>query len=136
MEANIELSEAEVHLARAEADLELAQDAERRAEQEIKDAIHEIHEAERHKPDPNFVEVEIATTSGFFPDGYPEKVSIHERVEVQLAKAANALKLTNTTGWIATAGTREINPQLSFEANGLHEKVVVDWGPKHGGGGA
>jgi hypothetical protein len=56
-------------------------------------------------------------------------------VEVELAKAAKALRLTDTTGWIATVDKRIINASVSYEANDLTGCVVVDWGPPEGGGG-
>ena len=44
-----ECKDAEAHLKRAEADLEVAHEAEKAAEDEIGVAIHEIHEAEEHR---------------------------------------------------------------------------------------
>ena len=150
MEENEELRRAENHLKDAEGELASARSAETaaedelrsahkmegRAEQEIREAGKEIRdalEAERHHDQ---ILVEIATTSGFYPPDHPDRVPKTEAVEIQLAKAASALKLTNTSNWIASVSKRQINPKLSYEANGLKDKVVIDWGPTAGGGGA
>jgi hypothetical protein len=133
---NDDLQEAEAHLKSAEADLETARRAEHAAQHEIEEAIHEIRETENHQPDAHHVAVEIATTSGFYPEGHAERVAINQPVNELLAKAAKALKLTDTTGWVATVDKRTINPTLSYEANGLKGCVIIDWGPPEGGGGA
>lgn len=82
-----------------------------------------------------FIAVAISTTSGFFPATGFERLPIHQKVEAQLGKAAKALNLTDTTGWIATVDKRTINPQQNYEENGLHGEVEIDWGPTEGGGG-
>lgn len=135
MEHGDELQQAEAHLKHAEADLEGAQTLEHAAEHEVEEALHEIRDIESDQPDAHHVAVEVATTSGFYPDGHPARVPIKQPVEVELAKAAKALRLTDTTGWIATVDKRVINPSVSYEANNLSGCVVVDWGPPEGGGG-
>jgi chromosome segregation ATPase len=82
-----------------------------------------------------YVEVEIATTSGFYPENRSARVPVHQLVEVELAKAANALRLTDTRNWVASVNKQSVNPKLSYEANHLKDKVVIDWGPAEGGGG-
>jgi hypothetical protein len=93
---------------------------------------------EHEKKEDNFVEVSISTTSGFFPASGMDRVAIHQKVRVELKKAADKLELTNTDGWVATVGNppREINVEQSFDANHLTGKVEIVWGPRHGGGGA
>lgn len=148
MEENDALKEAEAHLGEAEGDLqvaraaelaaekdlELAQAAERNAETKIDKALREVQEAATHNHHHQIL-VEIATTSGFYPDGHPDRVPESEVIEIELNKAATALKLTNTANWVASVNKRPINPQLFYEDNGLKNKVVIDWGPPHGGGG-
>jgi hypothetical protein len=136
MEQCDDLQQAEAHLKRAESDLEAARKLEDQAAGEIKEAFHEIREAEHHQPDANHVAVEVATTSGFFPDGHPDRVPVKQPVEEVLRKAAKALNLTDTAGWVATVNKRVINIALSYEANNLQGCVIVDWGPPEGGGGA
>lgn len=83
----------------------------------------------------NFVEVAVGTTSGFSPtDGY-EQVPVHQKVKVQLDKAAKVLNLTNTDGWVATVNKQPINPDLSYQENNLTGTIEIDWGPHEGGGG-
>lgn len=136
MEQCDDLQQAEAHLKRAESDLEAARKLEHQAEEEIKEALHEIREANEHHPDARHVAVEVATTSGFFPDGHPDRVPKGQLVEEELRKAAKALNLTDTAGWVATVDKRAINIAHSYEANNLHGCVIVDWGPPEGGGGA
>ena len=135
MEHGDELKQAEAHLTQAEADLGGARTLEHAAEHEVDEALHEIRDIENNRPDAHHVAVEVATTSGFYPDGHPARVPIKQPVGDELAKAAKALSLTDTTGWIATVDKRIINAALSYEANNLMGCVVVDWGPPEGGGG-
>ena len=88
--------------------------------------------------DRNFVEVTISTTSGLFPASGTDRVPVHQKVRVQLDKAARELRLTDTATWVATVGNppRTINPDQSYEENGLSETVEINWGPEHGGGGS
>jgi hypothetical protein len=135
VEPGDELKQAEAHLTQAEADLEGARTLEHAAEHEVDQALHEIRDIGNNRPDAHHVAVEVATTSGFYPDGHAARVPIKQPVGDELAKAAKALRLTDTTGWIATVDKRIINAALSYEANNLTGCVVVDWGPPEGGGG-
>lgn len=83
----------------------------------------------------NFVQVAVATTSGFYPDDGADRVPIHQPVEVQLEKAKKALKIADTSGWIVTVNGVKIDPAKSYTDNGLTGDVELDWGPDHGGGG-
>lgn len=85
------------------------------------------------------VEVSISTTAGFYPaEGY-EQVSVDEKVEVQLEKAARDLDIKPTSDWIAqvngSEGLRAIDPMKTYMENRLSGQVDIDWGPKEGGGG-
>jgi len=135
MEHDGEIELAEAHLKIAEEALKSAQTAEREAEEQIEEALDELREAS-HAKDSNCLEVEVATTAGFYPEDHVARVSSHEVVEVQLRKAADFLKLTDTTGWVASVKNRHINTNLSYADNHLAGKIVINWGPSHGGGGA
>ncbi len=84
---------------------------------------------------PKHIDVVIATTAGFYPAEGVERLPIDQPVKVQLAKAAKALKITDVTGWIARVGTRELDVEKSYAANGLECKVEIDYGRREGGGG-
>ena len=60
---------------------------------------------------------------------------INQPVQVQLAKAAAALKIADTSGWVARVGTREIEPEKSYAANGLQGRAEIDYSRREGGGG-
>jgi hypothetical protein len=88
------------------------------------------HESKEH-----FVEVSVVTTSGDYPKKGFDSVAAQQKVRVELDHAAKHLGLTDTTNWVAMAGDKEINVDLSYEENGLHGKVEIDYGPREGGGG-
>jgi hypothetical protein len=90
---------------------------------------------EHNRPEERFVEVTVVTTSGTWPSSGAEQVPIHQKVRVQLEKAARYLEITNTDGWIATVGGREIDIEKSYLDNQLSGTVVIDFGPRQGGGG-
>ena len=83
-----------------------------------------------------FIEAAVSTTSGLFPDEGLKRVPNNQPVKVLLAKAADALGLTSTEGWVARVDDSEINTAGSYQDNGLSGKVIIDWGPSEGGGGA
>jgi hypothetical protein len=85
---------------------------------------------------PKHIDVVVATTAGFYPTEGVERLPIDQPVKVQLAKAAKALKITDVSGWIARVGTRELDVEKSYAANGLECKVEIDYGRREGGGGA
>jgi hypothetical protein len=86
------------------------------------------------------VKIAISTTAGFFPAEGFDDVSGDQKVHVQLEKAAKALKLTDTSRWIATVtdarGKRTIDVAKTYAENALIGEVTIDWGPSEGGGGA
>lgn len=81
------------------------------------------------------VDVSVYTTSGSFPPKGQEKVKSTEIVADFLQKAAKALHLTDTAGWVALVDGREINTSRSFADDGLTGSVKIHWGPREGGGG-
>jgi len=135
MKPQDDLGHAEADLKQAEADLAAAKKLEEAAERMIETAIHEVQEAEQHRPDADHVAVEIATTSGFYPKDHPDRLPITQPVDEELQRAAKALEITDTTGWVASVDKRIIDPKLSYAQNRLGGCVVIDWGPAEGGGG-
>ncbi len=96
----------------------------------------ERHEHEHHE---HFVGVSVSTTAGFFPAEGFNRVPEDQKVEVDLHKAKEELKIKDTTGWIATvtlpSGKREITVVKTYRENALKGDVEIDWGPSEGGGG-
>ncbi len=88
------------------------------------------------KTNDHFIHVAVSTTSGLFPNDGLKRVPINQPVKVLLKKAADALGLTDTDGWVARVDDREINPSDSYHDNGLTGEITIDWGPAEGGGGA
>lgn len=92
-----------------------------------------------HESHDHFVEVSISTTAGFFPAEGFSRVPVNQKVDVELQKAKEALKIKDTAGWIASvitpAGKRPIDPAKTYAENGLSGKLEIDWGPSEGGGG-
>jgi hypothetical protein len=86
--------------------------------------------------DEKHILVRVATTSGIFPSTGFKKESDDQKVEVILKEAAKELKISNTEGWFAKVDGKDINPNLSYEQNGLKGEITIDYGKKHGGGGA
>ncbi len=82
------------------------------------------------------VEVRVATTSGTYPSNGFKEVPIEEKVSIILREAAKELKISNTDDWFAKVDGREINPDLSYKENGLSGRITIDYGKRHGGGGA
>lgn len=87
----------------------------------------------------DFVEVSISTTSGFFPAEGFNRVPARQKVEIELEKAKNEIKIKDTVGWVATVtgpgGKRVIDPVKTYIESALSGKVEIDWGPSEGGGG-
>lgn len=96
----------------------------------------DIHEKEGTD---QFVSVSVSTTAGFFPAEGFNRVPAHQKVGVELGKAADALKIKDPSGWITTVitstGKKNIDPGRSYLENGLSGELEIDWGPSEGGGG-
>jgi hypothetical protein len=90
--------------------------------------------AEKTHPETH-VEVQIVTTSGKYPDAGFDDVPANQKIRVELEKAARKLSITDTTGWVATIGDRELSIDQSYRENGQTGKIVIDYGPQEGGGG-
>lgn len=87
------------------------------------------------QPPQHHVSVAVITTSGIWPaDGY-DNVPSHQKVRVQLDRAARELRLTDTSNWVAKVGSKELNVNASYLDNGLSGQVGIDFGPREGGGG-
>ena len=84
---------------------------------------------------PNHIEVVVVTTSGTYPATGTDQVPIHQPVHAQLAKAARALNITDTTGWIARVNGTEIDVNKSYLENHLSGSITIDYGRQEGGGG-
>ena len=94
-------------------------------------------EKQKHNDDhgDNFVHIAVVTTSGSYPaEGYDE-VPINQQVRIFLAEAGRKLHIADTSNWIARVGNKEINLEQSYEENGLHGEVDIDFGPRESGGG-
>jgi len=87
------------------------------------------------KPKPNHLLVAIITTSGPFPEKDFEEVPINQHLEVMLKKAAKALGITDTTGWLAKHGLTVLDPSKSYQDLGLTGEISIDFGPPASGGG-
>lgn len=83
-----------------------------------------------------FVQVTIYATAGVFPNEGALRVRLTTTVGAILERAARALELGDTTGWVASVNGRDIDPALSFEQNHLSGVVQIEWSPREGGGGA
>jgi hypothetical protein len=81
------------------------------------------------------VEVAVVTTSGRFPAEGTERVAAHQPVSNELKKAVKELKIVDTTNWIALVGEKEVDPNKSYVDNLLTGTVIIDYGPREGGGG-
>ena len=88
------------------------------------------------KPQPeSHVQVQVVTTSGKYPEQGSDEVPANQKVRLQLEKAAKKLHIADTNGWVAMVGDRELNVDESYRDNGLTGKIVIDYGPREGGGG-
>jgi hypothetical protein len=88
------------------------------------------------KPQPeSHVQVQVVTTSGKFPERGFDEVPINQKVRIQLETAAKKLHIADTNGWVAMVGDHEVNVDQSYRDNGLTGEVVIDYGPREGGGG-
>lgn len=84
---------------------------------------------------PNHIEVVVVTTSGRYPTTGTDEVPVHQPVSVQLAKAARALEITDTSGWVARVNGAEIDANKSYTDNHLSGSITIDYGKREGGGG-
>lgn len=93
-------------------------------------------EQKEHGHDKEEVHVSVITTAGLYPaEGY-DAVPGNQKVRIELEKAVKHLKITDTTGWVARVGDRQIDVDKSYHENSLTGKVDIDYGKAHSGGGA
>lgn len=90
---------------------------------------------ENEKHEENFVQVAVVTTGGSYPDEGFTKAPANQKVRIFLAEAARHLNIADAGGWVARVNSREIDPEKSYEENGLTGEVEIDFGPREGGGG-
>jgi len=83
----------------------------------------------------NHIQVAIITTSGSWPEKDYNTVPINQPIKVELERATRELHLADTTGWVAKIDTRQLEPDRSYQDNGLSDKVDINYGPIKGGGG-
>ena len=86
-------------------------------------------------PKPHHLFAAVITTAGTFPAEGFDEVPENQPVKVELEHATKKLGITNTTGWIATVGGRELNVAKSYVDSDLKGTVEINWGPREGGGG-
>jgi hypothetical protein len=89
-----------------------------------------------HDHKPNHVDVAVLTTAGAYPAHGYDELPGNQPVKVVLEDATKALKLTNTSTWVAKVGGKEIDIAKSYADNHLTGKVDINYGPREGGGGA
>lgn len=82
-----------------------------------------------------FVDVRVVTTAALFPaDGY-ERVPEKQKLAPILHRAAAALRLTDTGGYIVTVNGNTVDPNQTYKTLGLTGHVELRWGPEVGAGG-
>lgn len=100
---------------------------------------HSIEGKNSHESHDHFVNVSISTTAGFFPTEGFNRVPVNQKVEVELQKAKESLKIKDTASWVASvitpAGKRPVDSAKSYAENDLSGEIEIDWGPSEGGGG-
>jgi hypothetical protein len=89
------------------------------------------------KDDEKPMAVAVITPSGTFPSDDDYRRTTGRQVVAEfLALAAEKLKLTNTSDWVAFVNDKELDVNSTFKHNGLHDIVEVEWHKREGGGGA
>jgi len=87
------------------------------------------------KNNDNFVEIEVITVSGSYPDEGFVKTPKNQEVRILLEKASKKLGIVETEGFIATIDGSEINIHSTYEALNLDDETTIDWSKREGGGG-
>lgn len=82
-----------------------------------------------------FVDARVVTTAALYPaEGY-ERVPDKQKLTPILHRAAAALALTDTGGYIVTVNGNVVDPNQTFEMLGLTGQIDLRWGPEAGAGG-
>lgn len=92
-------------------------------------------EADKHKE--HDVAVAVITPVGIYPDEEdfrrePETT----KIEKVLKDAADKLKITNTSDWVAKVDGRKLDPHKTFKQEHLNGIVEIEYHKHEGGGGA
>lgn len=96
---------------------------------------HEKDKENKEDKEEKHLKAQVYTTSGSYPqDGYAS-VKATDPVSELLKKAKEKLRLTDTEGWDASVGGNLIDPNKTYQQNGLTGTVTIQWGPHEGGGG-
>lgn len=97
----------------------------------------EMEKGQDNKTQEKPMAVAVITPSGTFPndDDYRRTTGSQVVAEI-LTLAAEKLKLTNTTDWVAFVNDKPVDVNNTFKQNGLHDIVEVEWHKREGGGGA
>lgn len=95
---------------------------------------HEKHNGNGENKE-NFVQVAVVTTGGSYPDEGFTKAPSKQKIRIFLAEAARNLKIADVSNWVARVNGKEIDPEKSYEENGLTGDLEIDYGPREGGGG-
>jgi hypothetical protein len=82
-----------------------------------------------------FVYVAVVTTGGSYPDEGFEKTPSNQKIRIFLAEAARKLSIADFSNWIARVDNKEVDPEKSYETNGMTGNIEIDFGPREGGGG-
>lgn len=85
---------------------------------------------------PHVVFVTVVTTAGTFPAEGAKRYPASTPIAHVLATAAHKLDITDSAGWVVTVAGRDVKPAQTFAQAGLTGEVVLEWGPREGGGGA
>lgn len=88
-----------------------------------------MNEKEQH------VSVSVVTTGGSWPKEGFASVPSHQKVRQELEKAGRELKITDVSKWFARVNGDEIDSEKSYLDLGLSGTVIIDFGPREGGGG-
>lgn len=98
---------------------------------------HQDEKGQKEKEEEKPMAVAVITPSGTFPSDDDYRRTTGSQVVAEfLALAAEKLKLTNTSDWVAFVNDKELDVNNTFKHNGLHDIVEVEWHKREGGGGA
>lgn len=90
---------------------------------------------EKNPPADKFIDVRVVTTAALFPVVGYERVPDKQKLTPILHRAAAALGLTDTSGYIVTVNGNVVDPNQTYEVLGLTGQVDLRWGPEAGAGG-
>ncbi|UVO28162.1 hypothetical protein [Bradyrhizobium arachidis] len=101
------------------------------------DQVVQEHADDVRKGHHHDVAVAVITPKGLYPSE-DELARVDEKTVVAevLKRAADKLKITNTTDWVATIDGKEIDTRKTFKELNLSCIVEIDYHKHEGGGGA